>query len=468
MSGLFVNMLKEEWRVHSTIFGSINFVLFPVMIFAMGFMGTFLIPLIQTSVSMTDLIILIHANYLMLGFMVGAFGLLGNEAMNRRFGQASLLAFSARTLPFSPRYIFTIFVLKDTLYYFFLWIFPLGAGFLIGSLFTGIPVHLPMRLLLTLTLAFLSGMSMVFFLSVIYARSARLLMVILGLGAVILLLMVQVTDSSPTVFFPAYLLFFHFTVEILLVTTIGILLPFIIAILFFSPDTGFAKKIYKNRMKPLIETLSFFPNPPLAAKDIIDLWRSGSIVGQTLFSFLIPLVVIWFFLSLLGDFVSVPYLLCNFAMVTGIIASTMYTWLTMFDSFQVYSVLPVDVRDVIISKIVSFGVLQVIPAVFIISVTILSGQMAYLLPVLILTLSVSLYALGITIWLTGLNPSVLVYSAKVMIRYFGFIGAGIILFSSLVAIDPGYAILSVLLLIPAYGFIWLGLKKWEREESSYF
>ena len=137
---LFRVMMKEEWRIHSTMFGSLNFALFPVLILAMGFMGTFLIPLIRSTMPVSDLVILIHANYLMLGLMVGAFGLLGNEVMNRRFGQASLLAYSARTLPLTPRYIFTIFVLKDTLYYFFLWIFPLGAGFFIGSYFSNIPL----------------------------------------------------------------------------------------------------------------------------------------------------------------------------------------------------------------------------------------------------------------------------------------------------------------------------------------
>ena len=70
MAGLFLNMMKEEWRVHSTMFGSLNFALFPVMICAIAFMGTFLLPLIQESFPTGDLVILIHAQYLMLGLMV--------------------------------------------------------------------------------------------------------------------------------------------------------------------------------------------------------------------------------------------------------------------------------------------------------------------------------------------------------------------------------------------------------------
>ncbi|HOW06030.1 MAG TPA: hypothetical protein PLJ92_12800, partial [Methanospirillum hungatei] len=197
MAGLFYNMMKEEWRIHSTMFGSLNFTLFPVMICAIAFMGTFLLPLIQASMPINDLVILIHAQYLMLGFMVGAFGLLGNEVMNRRFGQASLLAFSARTLPISPRYIFTIFVLKDTLYYFFLWIFPLGAGFLVGSLFTGTPVFYPLNILLTLTLSFLTGMSVVFFLSSLYQRSVRALFLFLIFAGIVFLGWFMFTGTNP-------------------------------------------------------------------------------------------------------------------------------------------------------------------------------------------------------------------------------------------------------------------------------
>ncbi|PKL60125.1 MAG: hypothetical protein CVV33_04310, partial [Methanomicrobiales archaeon HGW-Methanomicrobiales-4] len=95
MSKLFWYMIKEEWRIHSTMFGSLSFALFPIMIFGMAFMGSFMLPLIRSSLPAGNLSLLLHSNYLLLGFMVGAFGLLGNEAMNRRFGQASLIAYAA-------------------------------------------------------------------------------------------------------------------------------------------------------------------------------------------------------------------------------------------------------------------------------------------------------------------------------------------------------------------------------------
>ncbi|NMB78483.1 MAG: hypothetical protein GYA23_05245, partial [Methanomicrobiales archaeon] len=126
MFELFIAMVKEEWRMHSTMFGSLSFALFPVMIFGIAFMGAFLMPLVRSTLPAGNLSLIIHTNFLLLGFMVGAFGLLGNEVMNRRFGQASLLAYSARSLPLSEAHIFLVFVIKDVIYYFFLWVFPFG------------------------------------------------------------------------------------------------------------------------------------------------------------------------------------------------------------------------------------------------------------------------------------------------------------------------------------------------------
>ncbi|MCA1916830.1 hypothetical protein [Methanospirillum hungatei] len=464
MAGLFMNMMKEEWRIHSTMFGSLNFALFPVMICAIAFMGTFLLPLIQASMPIGDLVILIHAQYLMLGFMVGAFGLLGNEVMNRRFGQASLLAFSARTLPMSPRNIFTIFVLKDTLYYFFLWIFPLGAGFLIGSLFTGIPFFYTLNILLTLTLSFLTGMSVVFFLSSLYQRSVKALFSFLIFTGLVFLGWFMLTGTNPATLFPPLILFYQFSWHLLLGSVMVVLVPCCIALFLFSPDIQSGTKNYPNRMKPLIRHLNRFPNPPLAAKDVIDLWRSGSIVGQTIFSFLVPLIIIWFFLSLLDEYVSTIHLLLTFAMITGIIASTMYTWLCMFDSFSVYALLPLHVRDVITSKITSFTLLQVIPVFFMGVITLLSGQGEFLLPVLVLTLSVSYYVLAVSIWLTGLSPSVLVYDVRVMVQYFLLIGIALSICGSLTSINPWFGLAGVGLFIPAFLLVRLGMRKWAREE----
>jgi hypothetical protein len=468
MLELFVAMMKEEWRVHSTMFGSLSFALFPVMIFGIAFMGSFLIPLMHTTMPAGNLTLLIHANYLMLGIMVGGFGLLGNEVMNRRFGGASLISYSARSLPLSETFIFSNFVVKDTVYYFFLWVLPFGLGYVLASPFTGVPLGKALLLLLTLTLSFLCGLCGIFFLSTVYARSHSalwlvLLAVVLGVGG-----LSAATGMNPALFFPPLLLNAAFTWTNLVLSCVVLAILFAVSIVLFNPESVGSEKIYRDSFAPLMQRFSFLPHPPLAAKDTLDMYRSGSMVGQTIFSFILPLAVIWFFLSLLGPYFPPHGLLFIFAITAGVIASTMYTWVTMFDTFGPYACLPVAVSTLIGSKLTTFSVLQIIPALFIAAVAILSGEGVYLFPAVVLGLSVSFYAVSVMAWLTGLSPNVLVYDVKVLAVYLVLIGVVLTLFTGLAYANPLFAFVSVILIIPAWLFVRKAKVKWDAVDPAGF
>jgi hypothetical protein len=468
MFKLFTNMMKEEWRIHSTIFGSLSFALFPVMIFGIAFMGSFLLPLFRAVIPGGDLSTIIHALFLLLGIMVGAFGLIGQEAMNRRFGQASLLAYSARSLPISVQEIFCTFVVKDTVYYFFLWVLPFVGGFAIASPFIGIPLTLPALLLLTLTLAFLSGLSAVFFLSTVYSRSksALIVMIVLILIGGVGLSMGAGINSA--LFFPPLMLFHSFSWVMLALTCAVILILSAVAVLLFTSEYTDATQRYSSSVAPLVQQLSFFPYPPLAAKDLIDLNRSGSLIGQTIFSFLIPLGLLWFLLMVLTRLLPPGGVLLLFAILTGVIASTMYTWITAFDSYSTYTTLPISVRALLTSKMCSFTVLQLIPVGLIIVVSLLSNGLAYLVPAIVLCLSVSFFSLALTIWLTGLSPSVLVYDAKVLVTYLFVLGVALIVLIALAFVNPYYSLASVLLFLPAWLFVRESYVKWDSLDQPTF
>jgi hypothetical protein len=468
MFELFTNMVKEEWRVHSTMFGSLSFALFPVMIFGIAFMGSFLIPLMRTTLPAGNLTLIIHATYLMLGIMVGGFGLLGNEVMNRRFGQASLLAYSARSLPLSEKFIFTNFVIKDTVYYFFLWVLPFGLGYILASPFTGVPLADALLLLLTLTLSFLFGLCGVFFLSAVYARSHLVLWLVLLAIAVGVGGLAVMTGINPVLVFPPLLLNSAFTWANFLISCAVLALLFAVAIVLFSPESVGSEKTYRDSFAPLMQRFSFLPNPPLAAKDTLDLYRSGSLVGQTIFSFLLPLAVIWFFLSLLGPFFPPHGLLFLVAITTGVIASTMYTWVTMFDTFGPYACLPVAVSTLIASKLTTFAILQAIPAVFIAAVAILSGEAAYLIPAVVLGISVSFYAVGVMAWLCGLSPNVLVYDVKVLFVYLILVGIVLAIFTTAAFVNPYFTLFAVILAIPTWLFVKRAKIRWDAVDPAGF
>jgi len=467
MFELFVAMVKEEWRVHSTMFGSLSFALFPILIFGIAFMGSFLIPLVKKTLPLGNLAIIVHSMYLMLGLMVGGFGMLGNEVMNRRFGQASFLAYSARSLPLSERTIFANFVVKDTVYYFFLWVFPFGFGYVLASPFIGAPLSGALFLLLSLTLSFLFGLCGVFFLSTVFAWSKRvfwafLLLLGIGFGGI------MATGMNPAILFPPLLLHNEFSWANLLLSCIVLAYLFSVSLWLFNPESVGSEKKYPDSFTPWLQRLSFLPNPPLAAKDTIDLYRSGSMIGQTLFSFLVPLGVIWFFLSLMSRFFPPHALLFLYAVTTGVIASTMYTWVTMFDNFGPYACLPVSVSTLISSKLTTFTLLQVIPAVFIAVVAVLAGEAAYIVPAVVLGIAVSFYAVSIMAWLCGLSPNVLVYDVKVLFEYLLLVGVVITVFSAASFINPYYALGAVVLAIPAWLFYQQAKIRWDAVDPQGF
>jgi len=229
-----------------------------------------------------------------------------------------------------------------------------------------------------------------------------------------------------------------------------------------------SEKTYRDSFAPLMRRFSFLPNPPLATKDSLDLYRSGSLGGQTIFSFLLPLAVIWFFLTLLGPFFPPHGLLFIIAITTGVIASTMYTWVTMFDTFGPYACLPIAVSTLIAGKLTTFAILQVIPAVFIASVALLSGEAAYLVPAVVLGISVSFYAVGVMAWLCGLSPNVLVYDVKVLFVYLISVGIVLTIFTAVAFTNPYYALFALILAIPTWLLIQKAKVRWDAVDPAGF
>ncbi|WFN33707.1 hypothetical protein L1S32_07595 [Methanogenium sp. S4BF] len=454
--------------MHSTLFGSLNFALFPVLIFGIAFMGAFLIPLIGTMMDLSILVIAMHANFALLGIMVGSFGLMGKEIMNRRFGQASLIAYSARSLPVSEKRLFLNFVVKDIVYYFILWVMPFCLGFILAAPLLGMSLHYPLLALLTLTLSFLTGLCAVFLLSAGYSRSKAAFAVVIAITAASAALFVFGFNGGVTALFPPLTVFYSFSAETLAVSVGVILTLFALSMIFFTSDYQSAEKHYKNRHTPLSRNLAGLPAHDLVAKDFIDLYRSGIGIGQTLFSFLLPLGLIWLILSVMGGFLPQEKLLFIFAVVTGVISSTMYTWLTEFDAIASYMFLPLQISSVIKAKIESFTVLQALPVIFLICVALSSGTAAFIPHALLLSLTTSFFALSVMVRFCGLSPSTLIYNVRIFLTYLLLIGPPILVLITLAFISPLFAFAGILLLIPAWHLMHSGFQKWDNTDFTGF
>ncbi len=469
MFEIFKSMLKEEWRMHSNLFGNNSFSLFPVFIFLFTFFVSLVLPVFSEIFTYAQIALGMHYLFLLLGGMVGAFGLMGREFMNRRFGQASLIAYSSRTLPVSERLIFANFLMKDIVYYFVLYVLPFIAGFALAAAF--IPegnFHFPVTLLLlTLSLSFMIGLSLVFFLSTIYAHSGKLLTWSLLAGCIFLLFIFGNLDSRIFYSLPSLSFFLLPSKSCFLLSSGLIIISSSLSLLFLKVDFPQAKKSFPNSFSRLCKVSGSYRYATFVAKDFLDLKRSEGGLGKLIFSFLLPAALIWLLLSALGKVLPALNILVLFSLVLGVLSSSMYNWLTEYDIFTSYAFLPLKVSDVIRSKLNSYLFLNLVSLILLILLT-LKKDPAFLLPDLLLFLSISLYMVSILIYLTGLSPSINLYNGRTFAVYTLSIMPLLLVNIILSMFDPYYVLVNLLLVPPALYLLRQSFRKWDQIESPCF
>jgi len=457
-------MIKEEWRIHSTLFGSLLFFLFPFLIMALISLTYFFGPVIQGFFSLASIVVVMHCFFLFFGINVGAFGLHGTEFMNRRFGHASLMAYSSRSLPVSEQSIFLNMVLKDIVYYFFMFILPISIALGIGGSFFGITVMQSLILLISLTLAFLIGLSAVFFLSTLYAHSVKILISFVGAIAAVILLGHTFFGTS----FPQFIFFLSPDTGTLIFCLLIVAIPSILSVTFLKIDYPDIKEESVNKYN---KTRVFFSKlfsdraGPLLAKDFLDLRRSRGGVGKIIFSLLFPMTLIWFFINYFSTTIKVMNVLAVFSVILATYTVSIYNWITEYDVFTNYSFLPIRTSEVVKSKARTTLILSFISIVIFFVAAIHERSSVALIGSFLSYLCMFLYGLALTIYLTGLNPNVLLMNPKVLLAYLLCIipPALIIILGSFVSM---YFLLICLLLLPlAWNFFNKGLKKWDAVEQ---
>lgn len=461
------SMIKEEWRVHSSLFGSFMFALFPIILVIITFVGSLTLPILQAIIPANQILVALNYTFILFGLSIGSFGLFGREIMNRRFGQASLIAYSSRSLPVSEKEIFTNFLVKDVIYYFILWILPFALGFALASPFISISMIYPLSLLLILTLSFLMGLSVAFFLSTIYAHSIKALVSILALVATASLVSMHYFSINLSVLLS--MLSFSFLPsfnQVALSLTI-IIIPTALSLIFLKVDYPQKKRLFKNSLNTLSKLFSLSRYSTLMSKDFLDFKRSEGGLGKIIFSFLLPLAFVWLFISVFLRFVPILNPFIIFSLFLGVMSSSFYNWFTEFDSFNSYAFLPVKVSTLMKSKINSYMVINLVSLAVLIFVMLWTGQSAYFIPSLLSFLAVSSYAMSITLYLAGLNPNILLYNAKIFSEYLVLLSPLLLVLIFLSAI-PFYLVASIVLIPISYAVIKKSYKKWDSIEQPHF
>ncbi len=460
---LFTAMMKEEWRVHSTVFGHLGFALVPFILIFFSALATFLLPELSRLVGTDALIAACHLGFAFMGMTIGAFGLFGREAMNRRFGQASMVAYASRTLPVSPRTIMANFFVKETVYYFFFWVLPPVAGFALSSLALGIPLIKAGILLISLTISFLLGIASVFFLSTVYAHSMRGLVLLLTLLAAATYAALQTAAIPIEALFPPLAFYAEPSPAPFLATVLAAALLTVSAIWFVKMDFPENVRVFPNSLITLRKFFSWMEFPHFTAKDLLDLKRSEGGVGKIIFSFAFPIVIIWLLLRTL--LLILPGLSATivFALLLAAFSTTIYNWLTEYDSFSAYAFLPVSVSGIIRAKLQSYAMLNMIPIAVLVTAAVAFGQKEQILFALIAFVSLNAYAVGVLVWVAGLQPNILLYNTGTLLRFIGLIAPVMLVLIFLSLPYPQAMAGAILLLLPAWMLVKKGGDTWDKK-----
>lgn len=458
---IFKKMFIEEWRIHTSTFDNKLFAFFPIMIGIGAFILSMLLPFLTRIMTLRQLFLSVHFIFIFFGVSIGAFGLFGKEIMNRRFGQASLVAYSSRSLPVSERRIFFYFFLKDVVYYIILWILPIILGFLIATFFIEISVFSAIIASVSLIISFLIGLSLVFFLSTIYAHSSRILIILLIAAGVILLFFNQTYEITFTKIIIPYCLYYEPTLNKTLFILGAILIPTALSLVFLKVEYPIKKKQHKNKLTNLTKKLSFSKYSFYVAKDFIDLNRSEGGIGKIIFSFLLPIAFTWMFLGIFLEIIPTIKTVMIFSIFLGIVSSSLYNMVTAFDTFNPYMFLPVKVSTIIKSKIISYLLINIVPLIILIFVSISMSQILYFIPALFTFIVISFVSLVATIYFTGLSPTILMYNSKIFFEYSLSLAPMLFAFTFLTILDPFYLLISPVLIIPGFWVLKKGLKKWD-------
>jgi hypothetical protein len=399
---LLVQMAREEYRLHASLFGGRRFALFPLFI-ALVAGGTAAFFGVAGAASGT-LVAGLHVLVGTLGLQVGTVGLVGRDALEDLLGDTTLLLFSARTLPVSMERLLVAFVVKDVGYYAVLFLAPLVAGLaplvVLGDL---APTTLPL-VFLTATGMFALGVGASLALVGVYTRSrAAVLAVVAALALGFALRGGALLAVTP------YGLLAAPSPGALAVSLLGPPLLGAVGVRLFRFERSTPSRTAADRFRWLHSRLPWDAQGTLS-KSLLDVARSSGGLWKVVFSQGLVFAVLALLLQYLPNVVPVrpaPGLTISAILALG--TFTTYNWLCQFDDARFYLRYPVTLDTVFAAKLRGFLLLALPPGV---AYLLLGGVVFGFDAVLVGTavfVPLSLYVFGVTAYVAGLEPTELLF-----------------------------------------------------------
>lgn len=404
------------------------FLALPVFVMMVSFFLGMTLDTLTETVSLEELISLANVGVFLYGLSVGAFGFLGRTYVERRHGKDNFIIATPTILPLSFKRTFFGMYLRDVIFYLSLILLPALVGMLISAPLAGLSVVSILSVFSAVFLTFLFGISLSFFVSVVFTRTLVGFVVIVG-GYILLLIghgllgLYGLEVVLPTIGLQFSLPPLQQGDDALLYLCLTGLLTAAFVVLALA----LVREYYEGSRTRVPELLpSYLPRfgfagkyQPLLAKEFVDLVRSGTL-WKMIFSFAAPLIFLsfstWYVNYGLG--LPVGFNTVFYAAMVGFFGVLLYSWLTNVDLSDYFETLPVAMPLVIRVKLIVYAILIMgISTGFVILIAWVNGEMDMLwlaLPVLYI---VSAYVVVATAYLTGLSPSSFLFNPEILVKF---------------------------------------------------
>ena len=443
----FLMMFREEWRQNVDFAKKRHIMMFPVMLALVSMVVTVGLRFLtgdagiesaydtmkaaeaQSAKAFTwnELKVGLHLSLFMFSLGMGSFAFVGRNMVSQRASGKSYLLASPALLPLELPPVYLAYYLKEVAFYLCLILTPVVGGMCLGILFgtyTGISVPLLWSsipvVLSCMLVTMMQGLALSFYASAIWSRSriGSFLVPILAVvaGVIVALDYVPLESAISGLHVQLYHDFFLLplaAIAWLVIATVGA---------YLVPDDFEVRVTTRaDLFVPVHKRLFFLGNGQmrtLVAKEIADVWRSGTMF-KMLGSYCVPLLFL-LALAWMADFATngdmpIPINLLSYAPFLGFFGFNFYSWLNAVDSPDFLNGLPVRVPQLLRAKIIVYFLMTTwISVLFLILMAHLLDQWVGLLPALLVMFANSVYIVALSGLLMGLRPNKAIFDTQIM------------------------------------------------------
>ena len=443
----FVMMFREEWRQNVDFAKKRHIMMFPVMLALVSMVVTVGLRFLtgdagiesaydtmkaaeaQSAKAFTwdELKVGLHLSLFMFSLGMGSFAFVGRNMVSQRASGKSYLLASPALLPMELPPVYLAYYLKEVAFYLCLILSPVVGGMALGILFgsyTGISVPLLWSsipvVLSCMLVTMMQGLALSFYASAIWSRSrfgSFLIPIIAVIAGVIVALDYVPLESAIS----GLHVQLHHDFFLLPIAAIAWLIIATVGAYLVPDDFEVRVTTRTDLFIPVHDRLFFLGNGPmrtLVAKEIADVWRSGTMF-KMLGSYCVPLLFL-LALAWMADFATngdmpIPINLLSYAPFLGFFGFNFYSWLNAVDSPDFLNGLPVRVPQLLRAKIIVYFLMTTwISVLFLILMAHLLDQWVGLLPALLVMFANSVYIVALSGLLMGLRPNKAIFDTQIM------------------------------------------------------